>query len=335
MRKQYDSLDLARLVLSLVVVGIHVNPFGPGSALPFPLTRVAVPLFFLISSFLFFRSEKKGDMKALGRFLERNGRRYLAWFLLLFPVTAWARGYFNGGSLDFLKDIILDVLFGSTFRGSWYLSALCIGMTAVFFLSKYLGDWSALLLGGILYVACCISGNYTGVFTSENWFSWYPGALYTSFPAAVLWIALGKWIADREVWLSKPSPGMFLLPVACAGILLFLEEVFLLTFGSRRANDCYFSLVFLCSLLFLALLCRKGRIPWAAKLRPVSMVIYCLHGSLALVLEWGFRKLGIAATAFPGSMLLYGCTVGICVITALLLLWLKDKPGLAWLRYFL
>jgi len=335
MRKQYDSLDLARLVLSLVVVGIHVNPFGTGDVLPFPLTRVAVPLFFLISSFLFFRLEDKGDMKALGRFLARNGRRYLAWFLLLFPVTAWARGYINRSSLDFLKGIVLDVLLGSTFRGSWYLSALCIGMTVVFFLSKYLGDWSTLLLGGILYMACCVSGNYTGVFASETWFSWYPGTLYTSFPAAVLWIALGKWIADREVWLSKPPPGMFLLPVACAGILLFLEEVFLLTFGSRRANDCYFALVFLCSLLFLLLLSWKIRIPWAAKLRPVSMVIFCLQGSLALVLEWGFRKLGIAATAFPGSVLLYGCTVGICVITALVLLRLKEKPGFSWLRYFL
>lgn len=54
--RHFDSLDLLKFVLSLMVVLIHVNPF-PSTAMPYimPVLRLAVPLFFVISSFFFFR----------------------------------------------------------------------------------------------------------------------------------------------------------------------------------------------------------------------------------------------------------------------------------------
>lgn len=58
-RKTYDSLDFIKWVSALLIVIIHTNPFHGIEVLNFyikdVLARIAVPLFFAISGFLFFR----------------------------------------------------------------------------------------------------------------------------------------------------------------------------------------------------------------------------------------------------------------------------------------
>ena len=52
MEKSYsiDILDLAKFVMAIMVVGIHtLGKYGI-----YPVFRIAVPLFFMISSYLFF-----------------------------------------------------------------------------------------------------------------------------------------------------------------------------------------------------------------------------------------------------------------------------------------
>lgn len=49
----YDVLDLAKFVLAFFVVAIHTS-FFPKYL--YPWLRVAVPLFFIISSFVFLKS---------------------------------------------------------------------------------------------------------------------------------------------------------------------------------------------------------------------------------------------------------------------------------------
>lgn len=50
-RRNYDSIDVAKFVLSILVVAIHVRPFDGYAVFFRPILRTAVPLFFLISSY--------------------------------------------------------------------------------------------------------------------------------------------------------------------------------------------------------------------------------------------------------------------------------------------
>ena len=54
--KNYDMIDFAKIVLSIMVVCIHV-PFCPEILKPY--LRIAVPIFFMISSFLFSKKSTK------------------------------------------------------------------------------------------------------------------------------------------------------------------------------------------------------------------------------------------------------------------------------------
>lgn len=52
-RRNYDSVDVAKFVLSILVVAIHVRPFDGYAVFFRPILRTAVPPFFLISSYFF------------------------------------------------------------------------------------------------------------------------------------------------------------------------------------------------------------------------------------------------------------------------------------------
>ena len=55
-RKNYDIFDLTKFILSLFIVAIH-NSIIPD--ILSPCARIAVPLFFMISSYLFFERKSK------------------------------------------------------------------------------------------------------------------------------------------------------------------------------------------------------------------------------------------------------------------------------------
>ncbi len=61
-RKEIEILDVAKFIMAIMVVGIHtLGRYGI-----YPLFRIAVPLFFMISSYLFFsNTEKRGNLKYL------------------------------------------------------------------------------------------------------------------------------------------------------------------------------------------------------------------------------------------------------------------------------
>jgi surface polysaccharide O-acyltransferase-like enzyme len=88
-------------------------------------------------------------------------------------------------------------------------------------------------------------------------------------------------------------------------------------------------------LLFVAIMKTRVTVPLARALRQFSTVIYCFHGSLAVVLGGVIRKLGINTEALFGAVLQYVLVVAGCIAAALLIRKLQKIRGLAVLRYFM
>lgn len=343
MRKEYQFLDVTKLVLSLMVVAIHINPLSMDLGnLRFPVTRTAVPIFFMISSYLLFEKigeigDPKAKRLALWKFVKRNLQLYFTWFCLLFPIMAYARGYFDGGILVFLSRMLIMIPFGSTFIASWYIMALVLGVPLVYLISRYLGNTAAVIVGVVCYGVCCLASNYGNLFSETSWIivlrEWYPTDIYNSFPVAVLWLAIGKWMADHRCLVQKKSP-VFTGGGACVCLLgLYMEHLLIQKINCCYENDCYFMLVPTCVLLFATALNVKTRVPLAKNLRQLSTVLYCCHGALAIVFGWLLRGIGVDTGAFPGATAFYLIVVFVCVLVSLLISTLRRFRFFSWLQY--
>ncbi len=116
MTKNYDAIDLAKFILSIIVCGIHaLGRYGI-----YPFFRIAVPLFFIISSYFFFKklnaeNDSKDGHILLKNFAKRNAKLYLFWFVLLLPITLFNLKIFSGNVVLNLVKLAAKAVFASTF----------------------------------------------------------------------------------------------------------------------------------------------------------------------------------------------------------------------------
>lgn len=138
--KKTDSrYDVLKFVLALLIVALHTQLF-PGIMKPW--VRIAVPLFFMVSSFFFFRKVNKCTDAAeargvLAHFVKRSGMLYLFWFAVLLIPTIGIREYFNDGVLTGVAAMARDAVFGSTFVASWFITANVICVCIVFVMCRF------------------------------------------------------------------------------------------------------------------------------------------------------------------------------------------------------
>ena len=103
-RRYYPVLDLVRFLAALLIIGVHIFPEGSttdgigldrsvptllGLSFMNACLRIAVPVFFLISSFLLFK--KIGDdpehkWQHIGAFCLRVLFLYLFWYIAALPI---------------------------------------------------------------------------------------------------------------------------------------------------------------------------------------------------------------------------------------------------------
>ena len=95
--RQYPAVDIAKLFCAVLIVMIHVPPFGSANATPlaqtgnfftrFYLGRIAVPFFFISAGFFLFRKTdpRNYDPAPCRRYVLRILRLYGIWTVLYLP----------------------------------------------------------------------------------------------------------------------------------------------------------------------------------------------------------------------------------------------------------
>ena len=139
---KYDSkYDVVKFILSLLVLAIHSTLYP---MVLYPWLRIAVPLFFIMSSYFLFsklRDTSEDKQKTiLKKFTIRNLQLYLCWCIILLPITIYIRKttWFSHDLSENISTILKSILFGSTFVASWFITATVIGSLIIYFLSKTL-----------------------------------------------------------------------------------------------------------------------------------------------------------------------------------------------------
>lgn len=333
-------LDLIKMILSFMIVAIHTQLFDPYL---YPWLRLAVPLFFTISAYLFFAKLKECESsreknQALKSFVMRNVKLYAFWFIVLSPIILVLRWntWFSSGIVVGLINIVINVFIGSTFTGAWFISALVIGTVIIFFSSKKLSCKALLIIGGIIYVLVSIRSSYIHLFADMPWamkiayaYERFLNSPVNSFPAAIFWVALGKAFADGFAIKKKAS----IIGVAVSAVLLFCEWLLVKYLFGMYNNDFYIMLAPLTVSIFSLIISAPRReIKYAYQMRKISTVTYVSHGAIVFILGSGLRNLFDITLPRVAIFLI---TIALTIALTLVIVWLKKFKYFKWLKFAL
>lgn len=342
MAKNGNKFDILKFVLAILIVCIHSTKAG---MILRPVFRLAVPLFFMISSYLFFLKQstlnsKQDKYKGLKKYAKRILLLYLFWFLLLLPFTIYYREWYINFDHEKLITIARSFFFGSTFIASWFLMASLIGVTIVWVLSqlKVKTSW-IIAIGLVIYVFCCIVSNYYSLISScprfivaYNGYTSIFSLPFNSFPCSILFVGIGKLLAEGQFAPYNKKLFVFLL-FSLLG--LYIEFFFTKYYCKVYFDDCYFMLPLVCICIFM--LIGQSR-PFeiglnTTKLRSYSTIIYCCHGTL---LSWQhiiLQDMGIKEPDDIVVLLMFLIAIAVPIALAELFLFLERRCHLRWLRY--
>lgn len=356
-RKQYRAIDIAKFVMAILVVAIHVRPFTGQTAFVYDdiIARIADPLFFQITAFLFFEkifAQISGDLRQgmswrmLGHYMKRIMALYTAWFVIYAPVVlprTWQEcGNIRGMLLALLKKYWLSGYYGAM----WFMTALLLAMPLVFILTKYLGSRLCLLLSApwfLLTVArmeyCSITDGWqvAGYFDSAIYgiFGWYGNGLTYGF----FFCALGMWIAyKRTLGGQKNDSRDFALPSLISFLLLIIESYVIRDKGLGQSFGAMFFLIPTSYFLLQWLLSvdifekmgeqsRKRLDCACAHMRRLSILIFTIHYGVMEGLQY---MVGKYTTYVWNATVLYFVVLVVTIVLAELILLAQKK--IKWLH---
>lgn len=337
-QKEYNSFDILKLALSVLVVIIHS---GIDKTIISPIIRMAVPLFFIVSSYFFFLKLHKCDNSTEKRVvllqtIKRNLLLYLFWSLIQLPIVIYARGYHRDFLWKGTANIVRDILIGSGFTGSWFIAALVIAIVVVFGLAKKVSATNLIVFSFPIYVFCCLTTNYFNLFNENSFVNslsnlylditgWH---FYTSFPAALYWVSIGRFMSEK-----KPSfkNSVLVVLVVLLSLLLAVERIVILYFNLAITDDCYFMLTLLCPIIFLLICKNKKTTKTVIPIRELSVLIYVAHGSLGRLVGYLVKQLDVSSLV--EEVLKVIIIIIIITIISFLFVYLKERRGLKILKY--
>ena len=354
-------MDLTRFVAALFIIGLHIFPEGSTTAgigldgsiptllgLSFmnAVLRVAVPVFFLISSFLLFKKiEEEPECKwnHIGRFCLRLLFLYLFWYVAGLPLAIKdIVGFASQGDAGGIVRYVVITLWKGAPRGFWFLVSLALSVVIAAACNTKRAMVALMVMAGVLYAYGCLNCAYFGVFRSGG--DPLSQALYQageylelsfSHLQALLFVVMGKIFATRGTLKIKGYA--FILPIAFA---LMVGELFLaMQTGLFVYPDAFFTLplfvFFLMNFLLRIEIQNEKFTRVAKKLKRVGSFSYLFHIQFFCYMHWILDASGnnIFREQFLYLAVPYFICVGLCFGLQSLFEYLCRYKALRFLRY--
>ena len=266
----HSTIDIAKFIMALLVVGIHTEPFGFNVWLDRGfgiLTRHCVPFFFVASSYLYW---SRKPQPPAARYILRMLILYLVWSVLYLPLDL--KGMASWTFLDFA-----DTFLWSGYRHMWYISCSVIGFLIVYLLGKKLRSRTILAISLVfLLIGCCKStwaplvSRLFGISVSDVLGS--RNGLFYAFP----YMALGKYIAGHK---PAGKRSLICLKLGASVALLIAESYLFVVRYQTKVTILWMSVFLTTCYLFQLLLSFHVRVrkETSVRLRNLSTLIYFIH----------------------------------------------------------
>lgn len=320
------GIDFLKFILAVLIISAHCQLFAE-----YPniqqywscLTAIAVPLFFGISSYLFFRKiySLPADKSHRSKFLHTIKRLVIlfsCWYVLMLPMT-----YFRFYSVATWKEYIFAIVLSCCFNGYWFIKALIINTTILYLCrrTKALVVCSVIALAIYFYCAYNYVYHYNPLLES-----YHP---YYSFYYHTAYFCCGALLArfqDRLRFQQWPSAGLIMVWI----MLFLLATVSPISPFYRLVSFCMLFPVFYKMDYLFAPTTHKTMRHLSIILYMVQfMLIWLYNGACDLWLD----NQSTTYVVLQRSIVRFLVVTAISILTGLAILKLEQKPRLAFLRY--
>ena len=342
--RQYNAIDVMKFIMAFLVVMIHKPIFSPEH--PFAkyiseevIAALAVPFFFIVSSFLCFKKMDgtKEDKKKFILFEKRLLILYIFWTIIYIP-SCLIKYYglrLEGMTFKLFVSALIEIakkfFLSSPFVHLWYVNTLMLSVAVLFLLRKIFSDKAVLT---IAFVAFLISNLfpylYPAVPSLEAFAEACPSVLFNVFGKGLLCTAAGMFLSDKD--LKSDRVKISLAPIALVVLILF--SVFSYEYRNTAVDTIRYFLVILCSVAVF-IMCRDLRLKDSKiykTLRNYSSLIYFTHMlMISEVLKFISDVTGVPAFYY-NRPLIYLTTILFSVIVSTVIILLSKKRGFKWLN---
>ena len=347
----YNSVDLAKFLCAILVVSIHVAPFGMSDDKLLRLfnygiqncfSRIAVPIFFVASGFFLYRntSLENFSMKPTEVYIFKLIRLYLIWTLIYSPFRIKLVMESKQGIVHGIFSYCRDIVFTGSYTHLWYFPALIFSVVLIsYLLSRKIDIKRILAVALFFYVLGLFAQSWFGII--EPLKSNVPkvwlllkcvkkiivttrDGLFDGF----LFVGIGAFIAFEGFKVSRKYA---FIGFISSYFLMFIEAWAVKYFGYARAWDMYIFLVPLTYFAFgLIINCHiSGNVLVYNTLRVLSSLIFYMH----LWVTWIINALfGLAGVEIDKTCLLFIFTVVISIVVSYMIYKLSEKFRFRWLR---
>ena len=261
------SIDILKFICAILVVFLHTDCVYHDYILP--LTRCAVPCFFMISGYLLFND---GDIEISRlRRSTRNILHIIVWSTLLFACYKEAVAIHQGSVyIPSLRELFNFIVFNENPFGGhlWYLGAYLYVLLIVMIISKY-KIWKYMFYAiPILLLTDLILGKYSLLLLDREFPVIYVrNFLFVGLP----YFALGAWLKKYSDKISKIKYYYWLIGGILFSLTSLMEKWVLLYLDKNPGREHYFSSTLLALCLFLLVLSFKKKEPTYIRLLGIKI----------------------------------------------------------------
>ena len=351
-RKNYNGIDLAKFICSILVIMIHIRPFGTSTEYTTKLlnygvqnwlARIAVPIFFACSGFFLYRKTtlRSFSVEPSKQYIAHLLKLYIIWTLIYFPLRF--RTFFNDpkGVLHAVGLYCRDCIFTGSYTQLWYFPALIFAVFLTTYpLSVRIRYKHVLAFSIIAYLIGLLAQSWFGIIRplqKDSPFLWHLLKILQIFVVTTrdglfdgfFFVNIGAFFAFYDVHITKMRAltGFFI-----SMTMMFVEAFFLKYINFVKAHDMYLFLI-PATFFGFAFISRVElpEHPIFLKLRKISSLIFYSHLWVKTLIRKGFQLID---ASLLGTPLLFISTTLFTLIASSAVVRLSEKKRFQWLRLF-
>lgn len=331
-------MDYLKYICAFLVLIVHIPPFGNNNAYSIPnfilqniVARIAVPMYFGLSGFLYFRKENDNsniDVNRTIRYLKKLLRMYLAWSVIYFPINLINIFHNQDGILHGFAIYLRNFFFVGSYTHLWYLNALIVSLASILLMKKMgIKRRYILLIAFLLYCCGLLGQSWFGVGTHLKNVP-YLGKLLIYYRKifvttrngifeGLIFVSLGMLFAQVGMNMNRKKIAWGLVGSLA---LLFCEAIFVNVTDIARYYDMYFMLIPVVFFLMNLTLSIKIRdFKYRHYFRALWTLVFFIH----MAIKWMIVEMNIEV--ITETSLLFIITIVLSVLLAAIIIELSKR----------
>ena len=309
----YENIDILKYICAILIIILHLRPFQSFSdqldlAFNNIITRICVPMFFLITGY-FVAKKEKDNPNYIKDYVKRTIPLYLVWSAIYIPVII-GYGLLNFSILNnYISDIsipiiflipitifiipivlVIALLYTGVYYHLWYFPALIFSLLV---LSKWKEKFKIkhLIIISFILLLFGATETYYGILplNLKKIVSYYYQIFFTTrnfLFFGLFYVVLGYFMGTKKEVYSKYC---FEKMVICIFFLIF-EAIFL--HDTKRLNsNILLSCIPLTYYLFISTLYLTNKIKFHFEFRSLSKYYYFIHPMVIFIISLLFKNL--------------------------------------------